>query len=270
MSLLARCRYPGTDPTDVRLPLGKESSLGDLSGCSCTFNRYVELNIQILIMKKSQMFELARKLGAEGEHDPSLLHPLFSRLPPLDPDTPSETMPSKADLAELGDQADMNDPNPYNPMPLSEVFALADDLMLKYPWDGPIIRGKEIMGPGSVVSSYELEASAIENGLSPQQVMEMIDRDVVWPGAGMADDDEEDVAAAIRPRLLVPKNRLRTTVSLGVVVLGLGIVLYSWRVEDRRGGGYRWWSLVFQNMLSKRFQTQDLSRLYRSAVGYGM
>lgn len=50
-----------------------------------------------------------------------------------------------------------DDPNPFAPIPLSHVFALADSLMDKYPWDGPVVRGGEVLGPGSVVQTFVWE-----------------------------------------------------------------------------------------------------------------
>lgn len=47
--------------------------------------------------------------------------------------------------------------NPFSPLRLSEVFKLADELMEKYPWDGPDVRGMEVLGPGSCVRTFEWE-----------------------------------------------------------------------------------------------------------------
>lgn len=49
------------------------------------------------------------------------------------------------------------DANPFAPLVLSDVFALADGLMAKYPWDGPDVRGREVLGPGSCVRTFEWE-----------------------------------------------------------------------------------------------------------------
>jgi hypothetical protein len=114
----------------------------------------IYLAVAILVAKKPQMLQLAKKLGSEAMDDPSLLHPLFARLPPLFPDTPSESTPVAKEINVSADAIKEDDANPYEPIPLSRIFELADELMTRFPWDSEDIRGREIMGTGSVVSSY--------------------------------------------------------------------------------------------------------------------
>ncbi|RXK39023.1 hypothetical protein M231_03753 [Tremella mesenterica] len=132
----------------------------------------IYLAVAILVAKKPQLLRLVKSLGPEAQSDPSLLHPLFARLPPLYPDTPSHPTPSPT-LHPLPTSSStlMSDPdavNPYEPIPLSELFALADKLMLQYPWDGEDIRGREIMGVGSIVSTYDSSISPQPPLLSPE------------------------------------------------------------------------------------------------------
>ena len=193
------------------------------------------------------MFELAEQLGSEGEQDPSLLHPLFARIPPLcsdAPGSPDRPPPMRQSI----DNED--DSNPYDPIPLSRLFALTDDLMARFPWDGETVRGREIMGEGSVVSSYDVEVAARSKGYwCPQDALGLIDRDVVKPGAGTSDDDEEEVVTAPirrRPksRLRLPRNKLGTTVAFSIFVLGIGMAIFGVRVGGPRAEWTRWWWLM--------------------------
>lgn len=205
------------------------------------------------------MFELAKKLGTEGEQDPSLLHPLFARLPPLYPDTPEQSTPTPTDI-EPGD-----DPNPYEPIPLSVLFFLSDELMAKFPWDGEVVRGKEIMGEGSVVSSYALEMAA-RNGITwnLSDALNLIDRDVVKPGAGMADDDDEaEFKAPVRRRqvrpLNIPRNMFGTTMAVSIVMFGLGMAIYGVRAGGPRSDWTSFWAVVVRSWVEKTDKAVGLS-----------
>ena len=148
-------------------------------------------------------------------------------------------------------------PNPYGPIPLSELFALTDKLMSQYPWDGRDIRGTEIMGPGSVVRTYDAEAVVVGSGpiLGLLQMANMVDKDVVMPGSSGAeeDDEDEDEDKALAPsffprfrlpRLRVPTNKLGAAVAVGVVVIGIGIAVYGVRAGGPRASWSRWWGVV--------------------------
>ncbi|WVF65676.1 hypothetical protein IAT40_000407 [Kwoniella sp. CBS 6097] len=231
----------------------------------------VYLAAGILISKKPQMFEIAKKLGEEYEEDPTLLHPLFVRLPPLYADTPSDPGPSPAQdgtspapgkgMTEFTD----DDPNPYKPIILSELFTLTDTLMEQYPWDGDLISGRDIMGEGSVVSSYSSEGS---DGWSPEQALQMVNVDVVKPGAGMAVDDDDDDGEGDEDvtepgtstpfptkRKLggfrLPRNKLSTVMAVGIVVLGVGMAVYGVRAGGDQASWGRWWSYVIRGWFGK-------------------
>lgn len=210
---------------------------------------------QILLAKKPQMMLLAKDLGAEGQDDPSLLHPLFSRLPPLFPDTPDQrNSPAHKSAKDFGNG---EEPNPYDPIPLSKLFEIADLLMVKYPWDGPEIRGREIMGSGSVACTYEQEISG--DGWSLGDTLEMIDNNVVLPGAGDVAEDEEEILPPIkrraRWRIRLPKNRAGTALALGVLVAGVGIALGS-----RPGSSlwFRWWVVVAKGWFFRNVNSGQL------------
>ena len=205
----------------------------------------------MLIAKKRQMIELAKKLGAEAMEDPSLLHPLFARLPPLYPDTPDSPMPNPSKEEDshdrgvdvYGDYHD-DDTNPYDPIPLSRVFAITDDLLARYPWNGPLIRGEEIMGPHSVMQTYDRET---DPDFSLAQAESLVDDQVILPGATEADEDEEVAPPAIPiRRLRVPRNRLGTVVAVSVMIVGIGIAMYGLKANPRTG--WRgWWTTVMRS-----------------------
>lgn len=182
--------------------------------------------------KKPQMMALAKQMGPDAADDPSLLHPLFARLPPLHADTPEETASLKRDRHGPRDE---QDPNPYEPIPLSQCFALADDLMERFPWDGAIIRGEEIMGQGSVLSTYTTEAEAGLEGAK-----ESIDRDVVRDASESEDEEEEPP----QRRKVRRRNPLGTAVAVGVVLVGIGIAVYGWKAGGRQASWVRWWAAV--------------------------
>ena len=174
------------------------------------------------------MLVLAAQLGSEAKSDPTLLHPLFARLPPLHPDTPDQPRPTS--LAST-----VEEPNPYSPLILSELFTLADALMMRHPWDGPVIRGREIMGPASVVCTYDRETS---EKWSLDDASDCLHGEVVRPGA--ADVDEEEV-----PERRVRRRRLPRGVLLALVVLGVGVAVARYGSQ----GGLRitwrdWWRSV--------------------------
>ncbi|KAL7421345.1 GTPase-activating protein gyp8 [Cryptotrichosporon argae] len=171
------------------------------------------------------MIKLVKALGSEAVHDPSLLHPLFARLPPLYPDTPSALSPphTTAPMAMCDD-----DVNPYAPIRLSEVFALSNRLLAKFPWDGKLVRGREVMGPGSVALTYPDDLATAEA---------WIDRDVVLPGADRLEDDDVPAASRRFASLRVPPNKVGTALAVGVLVLGLGLAAAGAKDDGWR----RWW-----------------------------
>ncbi|KAI9636676.1 rab-GTPase-TBC domain-containing protein [Dioszegia hungarica] len=223
----------------------------------------IYLAVAILIAKKPQMMVLAAELGPEAADDPSLLHPLFSRLPPLYPDTPDQTTPPSHITTDATNREGDN-PNPYRPIPLSELFSLADRLMLEHPWDGPEIRGQEIMGQGSVVMSYEKEMAPrpLETGVGDKawtlvDALQLVDQEVVKPGAGMMDDEEEDEDEAPVPvrkpgrrvqrrrwLLRLGRNKLGTAVAVGVVVLGVGMAVFGVKAGGPHASWARWWAAI--------------------------
>ncbi|ORX39039.1 hypothetical protein BD324DRAFT_618319 [Kockovaella imperatae] len=219
----------------------------------------IYLAVAILMAKKKQMFALAEKLGAEGLEDPSLLHPLFARLPPLYPDTLEHPNPpvkgeaEKAGLDMLHEEA-----NPYDPIPLSRIFDMTDDLLARYPWDGPKIRGHEIMGPQSVVRTYAIEGTD-ELDLSVAQTW--VESQVVLPGATEPDEEQP---------LLPPRRRsplgLGTALAAGVLVLGIGIAVYS--ASGERSGWRRWWmGTLVSWWKTRRASGLDYLQLLRDKVG---
>jgi len=206
------------------------------------------------------MFGLARTMGPEAEDDPSLLHPLFSRLPPLVADTPGDEDalgPGSADLGQnAGQQGGTYDDerNPYDPIPISRIFQITDDLLARHPWDGPIIRGKEIMGPGSVVYTYENEHLVKEDKWDLQVAERMANKEVILPGATMPDEQEEEEPPKRTPRRRPLKRRQQkqVAVALGVVVVGVGIALYGWRAGGSKAGWTGWWAAVMRSWVGRR------------------
>jgi len=198
------------------------------------------------------MFVLAKGLGEEAMDDPSLLHPLFSRLPPLYADTPDS--PSSPDSNEDANVGDDGEPNPYSPIPLSRLFQLTDELMARFPWDGDIIRGREIMGEGSAVCTYDQEVK-----LRSEEMLGMMQKEVVKPGAGIMDEEEEeevldevkkDIKRRRRVVLHMPRNRLGTAIALGVLVLGVELAMYG-RGSNGRDGWARWWGVVLKSWVAR-------------------
>jgi hypothetical protein len=217
--------------------------------------------------KKPQMLRLAKELGPEAADDPSLLHPLFSRLPPLFPDTPDQMTPPTSFKASSND-SDPDTVNPYDPIPLSELFQLANKLMIEHPWDGPEINGQEIMGQGSVVMSYDLEMESTSEGSSSGEAwtmadaLKLVDKVVVRPGVAMMDDEEEEAEAVpvgrvrIRRRrrwlLRLGRNKMSTTLALGVVVLGVSMAVFGVRAGGPNASWARWWAAVLGKRLASR------------------
>lgn len=133
--------------------------------------------------------------------------------------------------------------NPFTPLVLSEVFRLADELMEKYPFDGEDVRGNEVLGPGSVVRTWDWErrgrpsdsdgvegedaaaeedegeeSSSDSDGVrTPRHrrtpfthtdAEACIDTDVIVPGGDELDDLDEDTPAQTVKR--VPRHFLST------------------------------------------------------------
>lgn len=220
-------------------------------------------DLQILMSKKKQMLKLVVGLGAEARLDPSLLHPLFQRLPPLYADTPDAPTPPpdfKPPESNIRDE-----PNPYTPIPLSGIFQLADRLQAKHPWDGPKVRGHEVMGPGSVVRTFAREVQEVDPEDEKAALKEWtladaeaaIDQDVVLPGGDELDDepDEPEYKLFSPHRLgLRASGHMITALAVGVVVLGVGAALFGW--QGRNAKWARWWGSVAGQWAAKR----DLGR----------
>jgi hypothetical protein len=227
-------------------------------------------SLQILIAKKPQMFKMAKALGSEGERDPSLLHPLFARLPPLYADTPDAPVPELPPSQRADDE-----PNPYEPIALSLIFALTDKLMVQYPWDEAPIKGDEIMGEGSVVYSYEGEIAARkdpESSWTLDVAAQLVDKEVVKPGSGEADEDEEPSLPVIkRPRwrIRVPRDKTGTAVAVGMVLVGVGIAVYSTRAGGSHSDWRRWWAAVIDEWVRTNSgvgRAREYWRVWMSAV----
>lgn len=226
----------------------------------------IYLAVAILVAKKPQMMRLVKEMGQDAMDDPSVLHPFFARLPPLIADTPdtpeteASTRPQRPDFrSRTEDGTDKNgDQNPYEPIALSTIFKVADDLMARYPWDGPLIRGHEILGEASSVVTYTQEDTPT---WSLRAAENLVNGEVVRAGAATLDDDseedeEEAIVPPIRPRrqfrIRLPRNRVGTLVAFGVILLGVGIAVYGSRSGGPRSNWARWWSVVIRDAVSRR------------------
>lgn len=213
------------------------------------------------------MIRLATALGSEASHDPSLLHPLFARLPPLYPDTPDALMPPSD--WKLPDVAPHSEPNPYSPIPLSTVFALADKLMVKYPWDGPQIRADEVLGSGSVVRTYEKERN---EGWTLQNAEDAIDNEVIRPGGDSIDKEE-----SLLPVRWTPMGPFRALsrgfgydrlgiFAVGIVVIGIGTALFGWQRGRHIDPNWaRFWGIVASHWATK---SHHAARSWASVSSY--
>lgn len=236
------------------------------------------------------MLDLAQDLGDEAKGDPTLLHPLFARLPPLYADIPGtdhdplslqsqQPNPGQSHAPATGrpraDWKHGNEPeiNPYDPIPLSSIFDLADKLMLRHPWDGAEIRGREIMGPGSVLCTYEREldqsrgrgdGDVAGGGRREERIKVMLDEaeqlvDVQVTVLGVADSEDEqeeeegESSSSIsrirkfkRLRIARATNKLGTAIAVGVLLVGIGIALHGGRAPLRLSTGIlgRWCNLL--------------------------
>lgn len=229
----------------------------------------IYLAVAILVAKKPQMMRLVKEMGQDAMDDPSVLHPLFARLPPLvadDPDTETNAPPigqvgsdSKKDADEHGDV------NPYEPIALSTIFKVADDLMARYPWDGPLIRGHEILGEASSVVTYAKEDTP---RWSLDMAEELVNGEVVRPGAATLDDDSEEeeedqpivppIKLRRRYRIRLPRNKVGTFVAFGVVLVGIGIAVYGSRSGGLRSNWARWWTVVIRDAVSRGGRTGSI------------
>jgi len=219
----------------------------------------IYLAVAILVAKKPQMLRLVEDLGQEAMDDPSVLHPLFARLPPLLADEPGEDIESiKAEQVDTNDVTrEYDDKNPYEPIPLSTIFNITDDLLARYPWDGPIIRGNEILGEASSVITYERES---EDHWSLRKAESLVNGQVIQPGSDMLDEDEEDdqlpPVPTRRPRrsrlrLRMPKNKIGTIIAVGVVLVGVGVAVYGARSGGPRSDWASWWSAVVKDWVTR-------------------
>lgn len=170
------------------------------------------------------MLKLATEL--DYEEDPTLLHPLFSRLPPLYPDEPDSHAP------------DSTPGNPYSPIPLSEAFAHADELMAKYPWDGPDLRGQEIFGEGSAVLSFDRERD-----MTLEEAVACLKKPITLPGA--TEPDPPALVPVATPRR---GRRWGLTLTVGVLVLGIALASYPPRGHPWQ----RWWTAFVQRSAFRR------------------
>jgi hypothetical protein len=217
----------------------------------------IYLAVAILVAKKPQMLRLVREMGQEAMDDPSILHPLFARLPPLVADDPATSSQS----IETGEKADVggwdvDDPNPYEPIALSTIFRIADDLLARYPWDGPLIKGEEILGEASSVMTYPRELDSDWNLKLAEQ---LVNGQVIKPGADMLDEEEEEesipkkIPRSRRLRIRVPRNKVSTLLAVGVVLFGVGIAVYGARSGGPRSNWARWWNLVVRDWVSRTY-----------------
>jgi hypothetical protein len=214
----------------------------------------IYLAVAIIVAKKPQMLRLVKEMGQEAMDDPSILHPLFARLPPLvadDPDTISISLDGEKEVdTKQGNEYD--DPNPYEPILLSTIFRITDDLLARYPYDGPLIRGEEILGEGSSVNTFSRE---LDDDWTLRLAESQINGEVIKPGADMLDEEEEEeVPRPIRkPRIRVPRNKLGTVVAISVVLVGMGIAVYGARSGGPRSNWARWWSVVVRDWMSRSY-----------------
>jgi hypothetical protein len=214
----------------------------------------IYLAVAIIVAKKPQMLMLVKEMGQEAMDDPSILHPLFARLPPLVADDP-DTTPTSLDGEKEVDTKQghgYDDPNPYDPISLSTIFRITDDLLARYPYDGPLIRGEEILGEASSVNTFSRELGDDWTlGLAESQIT----GEVIKPGADMLDEEEEEEApkAIRKPRIRVPRNKIGTLVAISVVLVGMGIAVYGARSGGPRSNWARWWSVVVRDWMSKSY-----------------
>lgn len=213
----------------------------------------IYLAVAILVAKKPQMLRLVKETGQEAMDDPSVLHPLFARLPPLiadDPDTTSASMGEKQVNTEGANGYD--DPNPYEPIMLSTIFRITDDLLARYPWDGPLIRGTEILGEASSVNTFSRE---MNDSWTLKEAESLINGEVIKPGADMLDEEEDEkelpIPARKRTSIRIPRNKIGTLVAISVVLVGMGIAVYGARSGGPRSNWARWWSVVVRDWVSR-------------------
>jgi hypothetical protein len=212
----------------------------------------IYLAVAIIVAKKPQMLRLVREMGQEAMDDPSILHPLFARLPPLvadDPDTASASSTGENDVKTELDHG-YDDPNPYEPILLSTIFRITDDLLARYPYDAPLVRAEEILGEASSVNTFSRET---DDDWTLKLAESQIIGEVIKPGADMLDEEEEqEVPKPIRkPRIRIPRNKIGTLVAISVVLLGMGIAVYGARSGGPRSNRGRWWSVVVRDWMSK-------------------
>ena len=163
----------------------------------------------MLVSKKQRLFELAKGL----DEDPTSLHPYFARLPPLVADTPLSPPPVSHPLS-LDEIHELKpDSNPYDPLYLSTLFQAADSLMAEFPPEHPSIRLSEIMGPDSMVRTYDTEDIATAE-------------DLIHSDNILADAPESDDEAEPEPASRSQPSR-STAVAISIVLISIGIALYT-------------------------------------------
>ena len=214
----------------------------------------IYLAVAIIVAKKPQMLRLVKEMGQEAMDDPSILHPLFARLPPLvadDPDTVSASLRAEKEVNGVQDHG-YDDPNPYEPILLSTIFRITDDLLARYPYNGPIVRGEEILGEASSVNTFPRE---LEDNWTLRLAESQVNGEVVRPGADMLDEDEEEEEEVLRPirkaRIRIPRNKIGTVVAISVILVGMGIAVYGARSGGPRSNWGKWWSVVVRDWISR-------------------
>lgn len=215
------------------------------------------------------MFRLAKQKGGDAEDDPSLLHPLFARLPPLFADTPHQ--PSAPVSEERVGSDNFDEPNPYDPIPISRIFNITDELMARFPWDGPIMRGKEVLGPGSAIRTYENELTMGNGEWSLKAAEAMVDVDVMMSG-GTEPDEESEEEDEILPSKKVGRPAIRRgkgsgmTLAVGIAVVGIGIALYGFKAGGSGAGWSAWWAMVVRSWAGKH-GLEETARSWRKVLG---
>lgn len=224
----------------------------------------------MLMGKKRRLFELYVAL----DEDPTSLHPFFSRLPPLVADTPSSpSLPSPLPLSqkEIHDILHTTDSaaskNPHEPIYLSSLFEATDSLLAEFPPDHPEVRMYEIMGPGSMVRTYDAELSG-DFDLAQAESLVLGDKDgwdiLVEPALEPSDDEDEHEVPTEQPKLERTAKgglgipRLGTALAISVLVVGIGFAVYTSRERHPKG-----WAELRRMKRQASLAVWDSSRVLR-------